>query len=70
MNQKTSSSEVMLLHGSMKMFFPKMSCKKYGTKGAELQKISYLIDPKNPKSVERALVTIEEHHPGNTIWVE
>ena len=39
-------------------------------KGVEITKFSYVIDPKDPESIEGALVTIEEHHPGHTIWVE
>jgi hypothetical protein len=39
-------------------------------KGVEITKFSYVIDPKDQEVIEGALVTIKEHHPGETIWVE
>jgi hypothetical protein len=48
----------------------KNEMKTYRQKGIELTEFSKVYDQTDQKQIEEALYTIQEHHPGESIFVE
>ena len=38
--------------------------------GVEVTNFKHLVNPNDRKAIEDSLATIQEHHPGQSIWVE
>jgi hypothetical protein len=43
---------------------------RFGSEGVNLTRFAYALASANASVVEEALATVEEHHPGEIIWVQ